>query len=80
MLFRNRNKKQLKRSIEYLSFLILMGVSAFYITELPKPIHWTMIVPWTLIIVLFVAWCRASNYKIKTTSANSTRRKVKRYI
>lgn len=76
MLFKTKDRNKLKRLISYLLFAILVSVSFFYIKVLPER-HWTMIVPWSLTAIFFIAWRWTVRGHFKKSI---TRRKIKKYI
>ncbi len=75
MLFKKKNKIKL---YGYCALFTIIATSAiWYYLQLPKPLHWTLMVPWAMTICFFVMWrmsvCINNNVKTK-------RQKVKRYI
>ena len=78
MLFKKRNQKKLKRLVNYFSFIILASISIWYYFQLPKPIHWTVIVPWALSAVFLILWCLADRPPA-IEKCRISKPKIKRY-
>lgn len=69
--------KKSKKYINYICFLALVIVVAWYILQ-PLAL-WKLIAPWILALIFFVLWRRAEKKKTAKGIRNQTAPKVKRY-
>jgi len=78
MLFRKRDRNKLKLYGYFTLAVILISSAIVYYLQIPKPLHWTLAVPWGLSVLFFGLW-RWKARSAYIPNGSHGKKKIKRY-